>query len=56
MFQNVENFSIFEAMLSRCIASHEILTNEITGKASPASTLNHIIHVHVCINSIKSTF
>ena len=25
-------------------ASHEILTNEIAGKASPANALNHIMH------------
>ena len=28
-------------------ASHEILTNEIAGKASPASALNHIMHVFI---------
>ena len=26
-------------------ASHEILTNEFAGKASPASTLNHVMDV-----------
>ena len=31
------------------IACHEIMTNELAGKASPASTLNHIMHV--CIKS-----
>ena len=30
---------------------HEILTNEIGGKVSPATTLNHIMHV--CIKALS---
>ena len=34
----------------RCNASHEILTNEIAGKASPGSALNHVMCIKLICN------